>query len=92
MCVFVGRAYLFKYGLEHIDIEINDASQLDYKPHGYGIDILSLDKAVVHYAGGHLVRLAALIRGVHPVKLEILAQDAVVKAEVKRLIRLGLCV
>ena len=86
----VGRADLFKDGLEHGDVEVDDGAQLHEQGHGHRLDLAALDAAVVKDILHGLARSSLAGVGEHLVKLEVLAQNAVVEAEVKGLGGIGL--
>ena len=88
--VLVRRADLLEHRLQHRDVEIDDRAQLHEQTHRHGGHAVILRHAVRHDLIRARVGRAVHVRVVHLVELEVLAQDAVVEAEVERLRRLGL--
>ena len=86
----IGRADLGKHGLQHGGVEVHDGAELNQQGHRHGLHRPSGDEAIIHHRHGILGRLAGAVLLQHPVKLKILPQDAVVKAEIERLGRLCL--
>ena len=87
--VGVGRAELAEDGFQHGNLKIHNRAQLHQQAHGYGFHGPAFNQAVVHNGLHRLGCPAGAAVVEHFVKLEILAQNAVVKAEVKGLVRLG---
>ena len=88
--ILIGRADLFKHGLQHGNIEIHHRTQLHQQAHGNRFHPAVADGGIEHNGFDILVRAAVAHRVVHFIEFKILPQNAVVKAEVKRLERLGL--
>ena len=87
--ILVGGADLFKHGFQHRYVEVDNGTELYQKPHRYGGNLVPRHLAVFHNRA-HIVGRGAVPAVVqHFVKLEILAQNPLVKAEIKGFERLG---
>ena len=88
--LLVGGAYLFKHLFKCIDVEVNSAAQLDQLAHRNGFYFVTLNGSIIHDGREMLIGLAAAVSIERLIKLKVLAENAVIKAEIERLERLGL--
>ena len=88
--ILIGHPDLAEDRFQHGDVEVHDGAQLHQQSHRHGLDGLPVREAVVHDGTGEFIRPAFAEIGVLFVEFKVLAQDAVVKAEVESLGRLAL--
>ena len=88
--LLIGCPDFCKHSLQHGHIEVHHGTHLHQEAHGHGVDLPSLNLAVIHDGLGLLVGLAIAAGIEHPVKLEILLENALVEAEVEGAGGLGL--
>ena len=86
----IGRTDLLEYGFQHRYVEVHNRAKLYEQSHRHGGGLSALHVTVIHNILRQLVRASLAAIGQHLVKLEILTENAVVKANIKGLGGIGL--